>query len=95
MIQPNNPFEMEHFKRGIIEKKRLEIVKEMQRNKKQNNTSLMESFDIKKRINSIGNETNYSVKAKNRMQHQLAFDSESFILNQLMLSIQFFENFEK
>lgn len=37
----------------------------------------------------------YDVIARNRMQHQLAFDSESFVLNQLVLSVQFFEHFER
>lgn len=37
----------------------------------------------------------YDAVAKQRMQDQLANDSQSFILNQLMLAVQFFEYYEK
>lgn len=91
IIQPNNSFEMNQFKSVIIEEKQWEIEKEIERDKKRNNT-----FDIKNRTQySVdNNEMSYNIQSKYRMQHQLAFDSESFFLNQLMLSIQFFENFE-
>lgn len=40
-------------------------------------------------------ESEYDMEAKNRMQDQLACDSQTFVLNQLMLAVQFYGNFEK
>lgn len=40
-------------------------------------------------------ESDYDVEAKNRMQDQLACDSQTFVLNQLMLAVQFYGHFEK
>ncbi|XP_058063652.1 uncharacterized protein LOC131213596 isoform X2 [Anopheles bellator] len=37
----------------------------------------------------------YDLEAKRRMQHQLAFNSDIFVLNQLMLGVQFYGNFER
>lgn len=39
--------------------------------------------------------SSYDIEAKRRMQDQLAFDSETFVLNQLMLSVQFYGNYDK
>mgnify|MGYP003449416661 CR=1 FL=1 len=35
------------------------------------------------------------IEAKKRMQDQLAFNSDIFVLNQMMMSVQFFGNFER
>ncbi|XP_050079757.1 uncharacterized protein LOC126567580 [Anopheles maculipalpis] len=40
-------------------------------------------------------ESDYDSEAKRRMQHQLAFNSDIFVLNQLMLGVQFYGNFER
>ncbi|XP_035894022.1 uncharacterized protein LOC118504069 isoform X2 [Anopheles stephensi] len=40
-------------------------------------------------------ESDYDSEAKRRMQHQLAFNSDIFVLNQLVLGVQFFGNFER
>jgi hypothetical protein len=37
----------------------------------------------------------YDAQAKERIKHQLMNDSETFLLNQLMLSVQFFGNYER
>lgn len=37
----------------------------------------------------------YDAEAKRRMQDQLAYDSQTFVLNQLLLSVQFFDNYER
>lgn len=37
----------------------------------------------------------YDIEAKKRMQDQLALNSEMFVLNQMMLSVQFFANYER
>lgn len=40
-------------------------------------------------------ESDYDAEAKSRMQDQLACDTQTFVLNQLMLSIQFHGNYER
>ncbi|XP_052901203.1 uncharacterized protein LOC128307416 [Anopheles moucheti] len=40
-------------------------------------------------------ESDYDTEAKRRMQHQLAFNSDIFVLNQLVLGVQFYGNFER
>uniref|UniRef100_A0A182N1E8 Mab-21 domain-containing protein n=1 Tax=Anopheles dirus TaxID=7168 RepID=A0A182N1E8_9DIPT len=40
-------------------------------------------------------ENDYDSEAKRRMQHQLAFNSDIFVLNQLVLGVQFYGNFER
>lgn len=37
----------------------------------------------------------YDEEAIELMRHQLANDSEAFVLNNILLSVQFFENFER
>lgn len=37
----------------------------------------------------------YDEEALDRMRHQLKNDSESFLLNNILLSVQFFENYER
>lgn len=39
--------------------------------------------------------SDYDAEAKRRMQDQLAWDSQTFVLNQLLLSVQFFDNYER
>uniref|UniRef100_A0AAG5DIW0 Mab-21-like HhH/H2TH-like domain-containing protein n=1 Tax=Anopheles atroparvus TaxID=41427 RepID=A0AAG5DIW0_ANOAO len=40
-------------------------------------------------------ENDYDSEAKRRMQDQLAFNSDIFVLNQLLLGVQFYGNFER
>lgn len=104
---PNNPIEVEQFK--IIQrikyekqrKKELEIKlklqkKEERKNKKKNKKKLKDTKPpIPPHVTRKIEETDYDVEAKKRMQDQLAQDSQLFLLNQLMLSIQFYGNYEK
>lgn len=41
------------------------------------------------------NEIDDDIEAKRQMQDQLAFNSDIFVLNQMMMSVQFFGNFER
>lgn len=50
---------------------------------------------VPKKIDQNVQNLDYDAVAKQRMQDQLANDSQSFILNQLMLAVQFFEYYEK
>lgn len=50
---------------------------------------------VPKKIDQNAINLDYDAVAKQRMQDQLANDSQSFILNQLMLAVQFFEYYEK
>lgn len=40
-------------------------------------------------------ETKYNLTVKKKLQAQLASDSATFVLNQLMMSVQFFGNYER
>lgn len=40
-----------------------------------------------------GNDLEFEIKK--RMQNQLAFNSDIFVLNQMMMSVQFFANYER
>lgn len=40
-------------------------------------------------------ETYFEDEIKRRMQDQLAFNSDIFVLNQMMMSVQFFANYER
>lgn len=65
------------------------------------------SRKVKRKSSTVGNRRNEQaankfsfqndddVVARRRMQDQLAFDSDIFALNQMMLSVQFFGNFER
>lgn len=44
-------------------------------------------------LSVIGNDLELEVKK--RMQNQLAFNSDIFVLNQMMMSVQFFANYER
>lgn len=50
---------------------------------------------VPKKVDQNAINLDYDAVAKQRMQDQLANDSQSFILNQLMLAVQFFEYYEK
>lgn len=101
--EPTNPFEMEKYKRKMYERKLRECEKQMRRHKKgdeksKRDTGLSHSNDQ----HSLGmvqskqfSESDYDMEAKNRMQDQLACDSQTFVLNQLVLAVQLFGNFER
>lgn len=40
-------------------------------------------------------DSDYEIEAKRLMQNQLAFNSDIFVLNQMILSVQFFANYER
>ncbi|KAL7027030.1 hypothetical protein ACKWTF_005266 [Chironomus riparius] len=46
-------------------------------------------------INAFSFENNDDIDARRKMQDQLAFDSDIFVLNQMMMCVQFFGNFER
>lgn len=43
----------------------------------------------------VFSESDLEVEIKRRMQDQLAFNSDIFVLNQMMMSVQFFANYER
>lgn len=43
----------------------------------------------------VFNEAELEVEIKKHMQDQLAFNSDIFVLNQMMMSVQFFANYER
>lgn len=43
----------------------------------------------------VFSEPDLEVEIKRRMQDQLAFNSDIFVLNQMMMSVQFFANYER
>lgn len=45
--------------------------------------------------NEIFKGDDIEVEVKRRMQDQLAFNSDIFVLNQMMMSVQFFANYER
>lgn len=104
--EPNNPFEMEKYKREMYKKKYRECEKQLKRRKKSDEKvkdtatsnrrgrQREESAPTSTRPKQFS-ESDYDMEAKNRMQDQLACDSQTFVLNQLMLSVQFYGNFEK
>lgn len=46
-------------------------------------------------VNAFLHENNEDIDSRKRMQDQLAFDSDIFVLNQMLLSVQFFGHFER
>lgn len=109
MPEPNNPFEMEKYKREMMERKYREHEKQLKRSKKRDEKSKrdtaastsdrMGKYPSEPELASTRpkqfSESEYDMEAKNRMQDQLACDSQTFVLNQLMLAVQFYGNFEK
>lgn len=45
--------------------------------------------------NEMFSDDDLEVEIKRRMQDQLAFNSDIFVLNQMMMSVQFFANYER
>lgn len=105
--EPNNPFEMEKYKREMYERKYRECEKQLKRHKKSdekskrdtatsNRTSRQpDALQMTTTRSKQFSESDYDMEAKNRMQDQLACDSQTFVLNQLMLAVQLYGNFEK
>lgn len=98
--EPTNPFEIDKYKRELYQKKYRECEKQMKKRKK-SEEKLKHDVDNSDKLNETEkgnknfNESDYDMEAKNRMQDQLAYDSQTFVLNQLMLTVQFYGNFEK
>ena len=103
---PNNPFEVAQYKREMYEKDYREIEQQEKKKKKLEekskrkankltNLKAPEAPHVPRKSEIKFKESDYDIEAKNRMQDQLAWDSQTFILNQLMLSIQFYGNYEK
>lgn len=100
---PNNPFEMERYKREMYERKYREVEKQEQQKKRHNeknkrNVENLEHSGPSSRHQHHHHhmrESDYDIEAKSRMQDQLASDTQTFILNQLMLSVQFHSNYER
>jgi len=46
-------------------------------------------------VNSYSFNNTDDIDARRKMQDQLAFDSDIFVLNQMMMCVQFFGNFER
>lgn len=103
--EPNNPFEIEKYKREMYERKYREREKQTKKRKnseerlrqrahRTENTNETQNSG-KQRSDKKFKESDYDLEARNRMQDQLANDSQAFVLNQLMLAIQFHGNFEK
>lgn len=71
--------------------------KQLKKNKKKNSKlsklKIPESPTLYDRAKSPN--LDYDIEAKRRMQDQLALNSEMFVLNQMMLSVQFFSNYER
>lgn len=45
--------------------------------------------------NEMFSDGDLEIEVKRRMQDQLAFNSDIFVLNQMMMSVQFFANYER
>lgn len=46
-------------------------------------------------VNAFSFDNTDDIDARRKMQDQLAFDSDIFVLNQMMMCVQFFGNFER
>lgn len=101
---PNNPFEMQQYERdrrsAALESEAHLKSAVAKRTKKQASERLTNQKDPKGPHVPPGRrpsnaEADYEMEAHRRMQDQLAWDAHTFVLNQLILSVQFFENFEK
>lgn len=101
---------MERYKREMYEKQyremeKLERKKKRQQEKAKRKLDNLESPDAPHvpRKGSLAQgqqhpqmrDSDYDIEAKNRMQNQLACDTQTFVLNQLMLSVQFHSNYER
>lgn len=99
---PNNPMELQQFHREQYEREYRRIEKEERRAvKAAEKARQMAALQtparpfVPKKPEPKLQEADYDAEAKRRMQDQLAWDSQTFVLNQLMLSVQFFENYER
>jgi hypothetical protein len=96
---PNNPFEAELDKSKREQKQKKEIQKRKKLDEKRKR-----KFEKQSKLDKLKQptapvvpriHTDYETQAKSRIKYQLDNDSETFLLNQLMLSIQFFGNYER
>lgn len=99
---PNNPWEAEQYRRQMHEQRRNEIENDLKRQKKAEKKRMKKGtkLDVLKTPQPPTRPTketdaDQDVIAKRRMQNQLALDSQSFVLNQIMLSIQFYSNYRR
>lgn len=85
-------------------KKTMEKSEKLEEKKKKRNEKRLKDMQnlkdptaphVPKKVDQNTINLDYDAVAKKRMQDQLANDSQSFILNQLMLAVQFFEYYEK
>lgn len=85
-------------KKTMDRKEKLEEKKKKRNEKRQKDMQNLKNPTaphVPKKIDQSAINLDYDAVAKQRMQDQLANDSQSFILNQLMLAVQFFEYYEK
>ncbi len=87
-----------------VDKKTMERKEKLEEKKKKRNEKRVKDMQnlknpvaphVPKKVDQNAINLDYDVVAKQRMQDQLANDSQIFILNQLMLAVQFFEYYEK
>lgn len=74
--------------------KNLGFSNEKKSKSKKNKFSLPEVESDPRRSCELLNDES-DIEAKKQMQNQLAFNSDIFVLNQMMMSVQFFGNFER
>lgn len=103
-VPPTNPFEMQQYERDrrvAVAESELRQQKALKKTQKQPTERLTDQRDPKgPHVPPPGRrpsdaEADYELEAHRRMQDQLAWDAHTFVLNQLILSVQFFENYEK
>lgn len=85
--------------------KREKLKKDSDRKKQKKSSSMkksskLESFKMPRPPSipdrsEIFSEADLEVEIKKHMQDQLAFNSDIFVLNQMMMSVQFFANYER
>lgn len=78
-------------KSAKVKKQNIKKFRFKRRNKKSNVLNIAD--DPQHISDLLHNE--YDIEAKKRMQDQLAFNSDIFVLNQMMMCIQLFGNFER
>lgn len=87
-----------------VDKKTMKSSEKLEEKKKKRNEKRLKDMQnlkdptaphVPKKVDQNAINLDYDAVAKRRMQDQLANDSQTFILNQLMLAVQFFEYYEK
>lgn len=88
-----------------LEKQKLKEAKKLEREEKETKKHVkkLKLVDVKQpqpphvpRIENINfEETTYDLEAKQRMINQLGQDTSTFLLNQIMMSVQFYGNYER